>query len=126
MSAVVLLIEDEALLRDAFRVLLEDAGVRVLEAGSGAEALDAAQAARPDVVFMDLGLPDVSGMELIGELRGMDGLSEAPIVALTGRHGFQERQACLDAGFDDYLEKPVRPSALLAYIRRLEGGGAPG
>lgn len=126
MSAVVLLVEDEAMLRDAFRVLLEDAGLHVLEAGTGAEALDAARRTHPDVVFMDLGLPDGSGLELIGEIRGVNGLDETPIVALTGRHGSEERQACMDAGFDDYLEKPVRPSALLAYVRRLQGGsGAP-
>lgn len=118
---VVLLVEDDPLLRDAFKVLLEDAGVRVLEAESGADALDAVRQ-RPDIVYLDLGLPDASGLELVRALRREPGLANTPIVALTGR-GAGQREACMEAGFTDYLEKPVRPKTLLGHVERLLSGG---
>jgi DNA-binding response OmpR family regulator len=118
-SAAVLIVEDDPLLRDAFRLLLEDSGYRVLGAGTGGEALDLARRERPALMLLDLGLPDRSGMEVIRELRQTEELNGMPVVALSGRPGRDERQRCLQAGFSDYLEKPVRPRWLLQELPRL-------
>jgi DNA-binding response OmpR family regulator len=115
----VLIVEDDPLLRDAFRLLLEESGYRVLDAGTGGEAVDVARRERPSLVLLDLGLPDRSGMDVIRELRQLEELSTMPVVALSGRPGRDERQRCLQAGFSEYLEKPVRPRWLLRELPRL-------
>jgi DNA-binding response OmpR family regulator len=114
----ILIVEDDALLRHAFRLLLEDAGYRVREAGSAQEALDAVQAEHPDLVILDIGLPDRSGLDVAREL-STDPTSRMPIVALTGRVGTEEQKACIDAGCSDYLAKPVEPRELLRRIPEL-------
>ncbi len=119
--SAVLIVEDDALLRDAFRLLLEDSGYRVLGAATGGEALDMARRERPGLMLLDLGLPDRSGMDVIRELRSLEELSAMPVVALSGRPGRDERQRCLQAGFSEYLEKPVRPRWLLRELPRLLG-----
>lgn len=122
-SAAVLIVEDDALLRDAFRLLLEESGYRVLGAGTGDEAVALARRERPALMLLDLGLPDRSGMDVIRELRQVAELSAMPVVALSGRPGRDERQRCLQAGFSEYLEKPVRPRWLLQELPRLLGLG---
>jgi two-component system KDP operon response regulator KdpE len=109
----ILLVEDEDLLRDAFKILLEDAGYRVLGAGTAESALSLAGQESPAVVILDLGLPDRPGLEVVQELRGDPAFDATPIIALTGRTGYEEKQACLEAGCNRYLAKPVAPSALL-------------
>ncbi len=120
-APAVLLVEDDDLLRDAFRVLLADAGYTVLEAATGQEALDAARQRAPAVVFLDLGLPDRPGLDIARALREDPATADAPIIALTGRGGTQDRTASLEAGCTDFLEKPVRPTTLLRHVRRLLG-----
>ncbi len=109
----ILLVEDDPLLRDALRLLLEDAGYRVLEAGSAAEALDLTAAAPPALILLDLGLPDRPGLDVARILRGRLATRETPIVALTGRVGAGERSACLEAGCTSFLAKPIEPRELL-------------
>ena len=119
--SAVLLVEDDALLRQAFRILLEDAGYRVLEAGSARDALATARAENPDAVVLDMGLPDRPGLDVARELRQDEGWKDTPIIALTGRVGAQERDACLAAGCTEYHGKPLQPQKLLERLRTLLG-----
>lgn len=113
MSAHILIVEDEPMLREAFRLMLEDSGYRVSEAGTGAEARAAVRAGMPDLVMMDLGLPDVSGLDIALEITNDPALAHIIVIALTGRVGVAEKQACLDAGFKAYFAKPLSPKELL-------------
>lgn len=114
-SGPILIVEDDPLLRHAFRLLLEDAGYRVHEAGSAREAIDSVHSEFPDLIILDIGLPDRSGLEVARELSA-DPTRRMPIVALTGRVGSEEEQACIDAGCTEYLAKPVEPRELLRRI----------
>lgn len=115
-SAHVLVVEDNALVTSATRILLEDAGFRVSTAGRVADAYAICQTDPPDVVLLDLRLPDGDGLTLLNRLRADGG--RAPVVAaLTGRDEPQVRQRCLRAGCVDVLLKPVDVGALAAQIR---------
>lgn len=120
-ASPILLVEDDVLLRQAFRILLEDAGYRVTEAGSAAEALAEARRESPAVVVLDMGLPDRPGLDVARELRRDEGTTGVPILALTGRVGAQERDACLAAGCTEYHGKPLAPAKLLERLRELVG-----
>ena len=120
-SSPILLVEDDALLRQAFAILLDDAGYRVVEAGSAAEALEAAYRETPALVVLDIGLPDRSGLEVARELRQQAETADIPIVALTGRVGAREREACLAAGCTEYHGKPLQPQRLLERLDALLG-----
>jgi two-component system, cell cycle response regulator DivK len=110
---MVLLVEDSAPIRDAFTILLEDAGYRVLGTGTGGEALDLTAAHRPHLVLLDMGLPDMSGLEVVRALKADDHTRATPVVAVTGRDEEADRRACLAAGCAAYLVKPVDLRALL-------------
>lgn len=118
----ILLVEDDVLLRQAFRLLLEDAGYRCREAGSAAETFQAIDEELPALVLLDLGLPDMSGLELARTLRERPATADTPIVALTGRAGEDERESCLRAGCTDYFAKPMAPKDLLRRIPDLIQG----
>jgi CheY-like chemotaxis protein len=125
-SAHVLVVEDNALVTSATRILLEDAGFRVSTAGRVAEAYAICQSDPPDAILLDLRLPDGDGLTLLNRLRADGG--RAPVVAaVTGRDEPQIRQRCLHAGCVDVLLKPVDVRALPTQIRSwLEAGaGAP-
>jgi CheY-like chemotaxis protein len=115
----ILIVEDDELLRDAFRLLLEDAGYQVLEAGSADQAMDQVQSRLPALVVLDLGLPDRPGLEVVRAMRLDPDLRDTPVIALTGRVGENERRACLDAGCDRYMAKPVAPADLLRELPTL-------
>jgi two-component system KDP operon response regulator KdpE len=108
-----LVIDDEPQIRRVLRNAFADMG-RVLQAGSGREGIDLAAAERPDVVVLDLGLPDVSGLDVCREIRRW---STAPIIVLSARHSEQEKTTLLDAGADDYVTKPFSPAELQARVR---------
>ncbi|SRR5512138_590909 len=112
----ILLVEDDPLLRQAFRLLLEDAGYLVREAGSAAEALESVAAEHPNLVLLDLGLPDRPGLDVARDLTGRPATADIPIVALTGRVGPAEQHACMEAGCTLYLTKPVEPRELLRLL----------
>ncbi len=119
MSPTVLVVEDESKLRDLLRSFLERESLTVLTAASGAEALALASHAEPDLVVLDLGLPDVSGLELVRELRrGSDVL----VLILTAMSSEEDRIRGLELGADDYVTKPFSPRELilrvLAMLRR--------
>ncbi len=116
--ALILLVEDEPMLRDAFRLILEDAGYVVEEAGSAREALESAARSTPSLILLDLGLPDRPGLEVVRELRHRDATRDTPILALTGRTGAREEQACLEAGCTHFYTKPLAPRRLLSDLPR--------
>lgn len=111
---VIVLIEDEPQIRRFLRVTLASQGYRLFEAVTGADGLVEAATRQPDVVIVDLGLPDMDGMEVIRRLREW---SAVPVVVLSARGQESDKVAALDAGADDYLSKPFGASELLARIR---------
>jgi two-component system KDP operon response regulator KdpE len=115
-AITILVIDDEPQIRRVVRNALGDGGARVLEAASGASGLDLAAAERPDLVVLDLGLPDLSGVDVCREIRQW---STAPILVLSARHSDQEKVALLDAGADDYVTKPFSTPELQARVRAL-------
>ena len=112
--ATVLVIEDEAALRRALRIFLEAHDYEVVLAETAHEGLDLAARKHPDVVILDLGLPDMDGVEVATALRGW---SQVPIVVLSARDAEAVKVAALDAGADDYVTKPFGMNELLARLR---------
>jgi len=119
--AKILLVEDDEPLRQAFKLLLEEFGYQVREAGTAAEALNAVAADLPSLVLLDLGLPDRPGLEVARELKATPDTRATPVVALTGRVGADERRACLEAGCSAYLPKPIEARTLLRHITEVLG-----
>ncbi len=110
----ILVVDDEPQIQRFLKPALNAAGYEVMEAGTGAEALKAVATAAPDVVILDLGLPDMDGKEVVAQLRGW---SEIPIIILSARDRESEKIASLDLGADDYVEKPFGIGELTARIR---------
>ncbi|MBW3572807.1 MAG: response regulator [Gemmatimonadetes bacterium] len=118
MARTVLLVEDSDAIRDAFTILLEDAGYGVLGAATGAEALRLAEERLPDLVLLDMGLPDTTGLEVVRQLKAAPRTASIAVVALTGRDEEADRRACLAAGCAAYVVKPVNTQKL---VRDLPG-----
>ena len=114
-SRSVLIIEDNADARQSLRLLLESLGHRVLEAGDGAAGLALARAAQPDVVLIDLGLPELDGLEVARSLR-TGGSERMVLIAVTGYGQAEDRRRSREAGFDAHLVKPVSPAVLSTLI----------
>jgi two-component system KDP operon response regulator KdpE len=110
----ILVVDDEPQIVRALRINLRARQYDVDVAADGAGALRAAAGHRPDLVVLDLGLPDMDGVEVI---RGLRGWTSAPIIVLSGRAGSADKVAALDAGADDYVTKPFGVDELLARIR---------
>jgi len=113
----ILIIEDEAAIRSQIRRQLEQEGYQVDETGDGQEGLYFASEYPVDAAIVDLGLPRLSGLDIIKDLRGQG--SQLPILILTARGRWQERVEGLEAGADDYLVKPFQMEELLARIKAL-------
>lgn len=110
----VLIIEDEKSIRSFIETTLNANGYRVVTAGTGQEGLSAATSNCPDTILLDLGLPDMDGLEVIQQIRQW---SVLPIIVISARTQEKEKVAALDAGADDYITKPFGTSELLARIR---------
>jgi len=110
----ILVIDDEPQILRALRTILLEKQFRVTTASRGEEGLTLAAANPPDLIILDLGLPDMSGIEVCGRLRAW---SQVPIIVLTVRDSEQDKVAALDRGADDYLTKPFGIEELLARIR---------
>jgi two-component system KDP operon response regulator KdpE len=110
----VLLIEDEPQMRRFLRITLQSQGYRLFEAASGNEGLREAAARNPDVILLDLGLPDIDGLEVTVRLREW---TQTPIIVISAREQEQDKVRALDAGADDYLTKPFSAGELFARIR---------
>jgi two-component system KDP operon response regulator KdpE len=111
----VLVIDDETPIRRVVRNAFPEPA-RVVEAGSGTAGIDAAAAERPDLIILDLGLPDMPGIDVCIEIRRW---SSVPLLVLSARHADEEKVRLLDAGADDYLTKPFSTSELQARARAL-------
>jgi two-component system KDP operon response regulator KdpE len=110
----ILVVDDEPQILRALRINLRVREYDVHTAGSGSEALEIAARHPPDLVILDLGLPDLDGVEVIAGLRGW---TEAPIIVLSGRADSTDKVEALDAGADDYVTKPFGMDELLARMR---------
>ncbi|MCD4523553.1 response regulator [Nocardioides sp. cx-173] len=123
MSPSVLIVDDEPALVRALSINLRAAGWQVHTAGDGTGALQAVAEVRPDVVLLDLGLPDLDGTTVLASLREW---SAVPVVVLSARQGGEDKVEALDLGADDYVTKPFAIGELLARlraaVRRAEGG----
>ncbi|NJD57451.1 MAG: response regulator [Nitrospirae bacterium] len=113
-SGLVLLIEDEPQMRRFLRITLQGSGYRLAEAASGEEGLTQAATRNPDVVLLDLGLPDIDGIEITKRLREW---TQIPIIVISAREQEEDKIRALDVGADDYLTKPFGAGELLARIR---------
>lgn len=113
-GAVILIIDDEAQIRRFLRITLEANNYQVHEAKTGQEGLTQAQQLRPDLVILDLGLPDMDGSIVLQKLREW---MNAPIIMLSVRDNDASKIAALDGGADDYLTKPFSVGELLARLR---------
>lgn len=110
----VLVVDDETSIRRYLRAALGTQGLTVYEAASGVEAINAVLTHRPDIIILDLGLPDIDGIEVTRRLREW---SQTPIIILSVREAEQDKIAALDAGADDYLTKPFGTGELFARMR---------
>ncbi len=113
-ARTLLLIEDEPQIRRAVRNALADAAERIVEAETGRQGIDLAASWRPDLVVLDLGLPDLPGIEVCREIRRW---AIMPIVVLSARHSEEEKVALLSAGADDYVTKPFSIQEFAARVR---------
>ena len=128
MTATVLVVEDEAVIRDLLRSYLEREGFEVLSTASGAEAIGLAQSASPDLLLLDLRLPDVPGETVATEVRRR---SPVPLLMLTAKSGEEDRIRGLELGADDYVTKPFSPREVVLRVQailrraRTEAASAP-
>lgn len=113
-AASIIVIEDEAQIRRFLRTTLASEGYQVIEAETGKQGLIEAATRKPDLIILDLGLPDMDGVEVIKALRVW---SSVPIIILSARSQESDKISALDAGADDYLVKPFSAGELLARIR---------
>jgi two-component system KDP operon response regulator KdpE len=116
-KSTALIVDDEAQIRRLLRVVLEAEDYRVLESDCGKQGLSDVALRRPDVVLLDLGLPDMDGMAVLKRLREW---SHVPVLILSVRDGPEDKVAALDAGADDYVAKPFESAELLARLRAIQ------
>jgi two-component system, OmpR family, KDP operon response regulator KdpE len=109
----VLIIEDEIEITRAVGAALREQNPAIVEAGGGRTGLEAIKSSRPDIIILDLGLPDLDGLEVCRRIRE---LTDAPIVVLTARHAEADTVALLNAGADDYITKPFSTQELAARV----------
>jgi two-component system KDP operon response regulator KdpE len=125
-KSLILVVDDEPQIRKMLKVTLEASDYRLEEAENGKQALRMAASVKPDIILLDLGLPDLDGTEVIRQLREW---SATPVIVVSVRDGDKDIAAALDLGADDYMTKPFSVDVLLARIRsnlrkaiRQEGG----
>lgn len=121
--ATALVIDDERQIRKLLRIVLEQDHYRVLEAENGKQGLSDIALRRPEVVLLDLGLPDMDGLAVLKRLREW---SHVPVLILSVREGAEDKVAALDAGADDYVTKPFESGELLARLRAIQRRAASG
>ncbi len=123
MATTLLVVEDEPKIRDLLRSYFEREGFAVLTTGSGAEAIELARTSQPDLVVLDLRLPDVPGESVIAEVRAF---SAAPVLMLTAKSGEQDRIRGLELGADDYVTKPFSPREIVLRVQAILRRGSDG
>jgi DNA-binding response OmpR family regulator len=124
-QGTIVVADDESNIADLVDLYLSREGYRVVKAATGKGALDAVEGARPRLVVLDVGLPDIDGLEVCRRLRRT---SSIPVIFLTARDGEVDRILGLELGADDYMTKPFSPAELVARVkavlRRVDGGAA--
>ena len=123
-GAQILVVEDNEKNMKLFRDVLVATGYRTLEATTGGEAVALATEHSPDLVLMDIQLPDIDGIEALGRLRADDRTASLPVLALTAQAMEGDRERFLAAGFDGYLSKPVNVAEFVATVKRYCEGGS--
>jgi two-component system cell cycle response regulator DivK len=113
----ILIVEDNEKNMKLFRDVLMASGHRTLEATTGGQAVELATAHSPDLVLMDIQLPDIGGVEALGRLRADERTASLPVVALTAQAMEGDRERFLAAGFSGYLSKPVNVADLIATVK---------
>src|SRR6478672_7302370 len=119
----ILVVEDNEKNMKLFRDVLQATGYRTLEATTGGRAVELATEHRPDLVLMDIQLPDIDGVAALGRLRADERTASIPVLALTAQAMHGDRERFLAAGFDGYMSKPVDVLALLDVVKRYCGPG---
>jgi len=119
----VLVVEDNDKNMKLFRDVLVASGYRTLEATTGGQAVELAAEHAPDLVLMDIELPDIDGVETLSRLRADERTASIPVLALTAQAMHGDRERFLAAGFDDYISKPVNVLELVDTVRQHCDGG---
>lgn len=119
MSAKILLAEDNASNRYLATFLLEKAGFTIVHAHNGTEALRLALSERPDLILMDLQMPEMDGYESAALIHAETGLTAVPIVAVTSYAMTRDREKALQMGFAGYIEKPIQPTTFVQEVSRI-------
>lgn len=114
----ILIVEDDALSREMLTLRLQRRGFQVIAASDGRGGLDLAQAAGPDLIIMDMSLPNLDGFEVTRRLKAAAATRRIPVIALTAHAMAGDREKCLEAGCDDYESKPVDFALLVQKIRQ--------
>ena len=122
--AQILVVEDNKKNMKLFRDVLQATGYRTLEAMTGEQAVELATEHSPDLVLMDIQLPDIEAIEALGRLRADERTASLPVLALTAQAMEGERERFLAAGFDGYLSKPVNIAEFVATVKRYCEGGS--
>ncbi|MDX2162789.1 MAG: response regulator [bacterium] len=112
----ILYIEDNPQNMRLVRKMLNSAGYHVLEASDGASGLEMARSAHPDIILMDVNLPDIEGLELTRRMRQEEAFATMPIIALTANAMHGDRERCLEAGCSGYIPKPITKTELLTTV----------
>ncbi|HEX8501882.1 MAG TPA: response regulator [Pyrinomonadaceae bacterium] len=120
-SLRVLVVDDAPDVTEMIALMMSYAGYRVATAFSATEALDAARTQHFDAVISDIGMPGMSGYQLAEALRALPAYRSTPLIAVTGFTMYEDRERARSAGFDDFLNKPISPGALLEAVKRLCG-----
>ena len=123
-SPQILVVEDNERNMKLFRDVLQASGYRTLEAATGERAVELVFEHRPDLVLMDIQLPDIDGVEALERLRADERFSSLPVLALTAQAMEGDRERFLAAGFDDYLSKPVDIAEFVTTVKRFCEGGS--
>jgi two-component system, cell cycle response regulator DivK len=128
-NELALVVDDNELNLKLARDVLRNAGFQTLEGSTGGDALALAAAHRPDVILLDVRLPDLDGTEVVARLKELEGTASIPVVALTSFAMKGDRERLLAQGFDGYLEKPISvrefPDQVRSYVPRGRRGASP-
>lgn len=119
MDKIVLIVDDELMTRNLLRLMLETAGFKVIEASDGFEAITKAKTEQPDLMILDVMMPDLDGYDVCRTLRHDEEMVDLPIIMLSAKPVSIAQRESLDAGADKFLSKPISRDALVACIKEV-------